>query len=352
MSIGSFIAAPRPTGRRFRQALGSPVTIGQTSTEDQSLITFADDATYAAECLRCPDAPCTFFSQAEQEAELALDMTRDSRREVCAFDAISISADGAPVISEERCAGCGLCIERCPVGAIAWQSEGYAAVQSTDAVSEAAAEESAHLADRARGAAIRTPLELTDQEWPILRARFDEYIQALNGPNLRMLVRNLLRGLGARAHSGVRGDTSDRTEIIYESAGQIGLGEIEARVDLLEAVRRVMTAVAIAHSRRGVERERLEAVVFMLRLPNRRTDGYGLVRDLAQVLGLEIAVVPIAALHVGLLAAMPDVLDDIVAACRETHGDALLGDVARAVAEAAGVPVTATVGSRAFVPAK
>lgn len=37
---------------------------------------------------------------------------------VCPFDAITMSPNGLPVISEERCSACGLCVAACPVGII------------------------------------------------------------------------------------------------------------------------------------------------------------------------------------------------------------------------------------------
>jgi len=38
---------------------------------------------------------------------------------VCPFDAITMGDDGLPVIDEERCTACGVCVRSCPVGIIA-----------------------------------------------------------------------------------------------------------------------------------------------------------------------------------------------------------------------------------------
>ncbi|MEJ2627674.1 MAG: 4Fe-4S binding protein, partial [bacterium] len=37
---------------------------------------------------------------------------------VCPFDALSMGADDLPVVDEEKCTGCGKCVEACPRGII------------------------------------------------------------------------------------------------------------------------------------------------------------------------------------------------------------------------------------------
>src|SRR5207247_1680253 len=96
----------------------------------------------------------------------------------------------------------------------------------------------------------------------------------LDAYELRLTVRNLLRGLGALAQAGVRGDTSDRAEITFAYDDVVVLTEVEGRADLLEAVRRLMTGVAIAHARRRLARNKLRTAAFVLQMPNQRTDGY------------------------------------------------------------------------------
>lgn len=150
------------------------------------------------------------------------------------------------------------------------------------------------------------------------------------------------------AHAGVRGDTSDRTEIIFSDGEMVGIVELEAHGDLLEGVRRVMTAVAVAHARRGVPRDNLSPVVFMLQMPNQRTDGYELVRDLSEVLCLEVAILPVAALHLAVFALGRDALRRLIDTGRyvDRHAEAL--DVAPYVTAALELPPDATACSTAF----
>ena len=48
-------------------------------------------------CLQCDDPICSYF---------------------CSLDAISKREDGIVIIDEEKCTGCGLCVDGCPYGAI------------------------------------------------------------------------------------------------------------------------------------------------------------------------------------------------------------------------------------------
>lgn len=352
MSLAGFIPPPAVMPRAYvhdelpsritQASMGEPVKVQLGST------------TGLSECICCPDSPCTTYSDAEAEAAVVLDVTRDPHREVCAFDAIWIDAStGVPSIAEERCGGCGLCVMRCPVGAIAWWFGGEARVQAPNAgLTEATADVDRHANALARGAAVRELYVPSGAEWTQLRERFDSALEAMPNAQRRLLVRNLLRGLGAAAHASVRGDTSERTEITAADEGTVVLAEVAREADLLEGVRRVMTAVAIAHARRGVPTSQLSPAVFMLRMPNQRTDGYELVRDLNTVLGLEVAILPIAALHLGLMSATVDPLRLLLSAGRALDAGPEGLDVGAAVTEALELPAEATGGSPVFRPAK
>ena len=193
--------------------------------------------TVMAECLACPDSPCTSYSPDEAEADVELDVTRDPRREVCVFEAIAVDVNtGVPEVIDERCSGCGLCVERCPAGAIRWSSKATAAVQGPGGgVTETTMDLVRHTRARKQALAARETFVPTAIEWQRLRERFDSALEGASAGQVRLLVRNLIRGLGASAHSSVRGDTSDRTEITAADGGTVLLAEIGREVDLLKA---------------------------------------------------------------------------------------------------------------------
>ena len=113
-----------------------------------------------------------------------------------------------------------------------------------------------------------------------------------------------------------------------------------------------MTAVAIAHARRGLQISQLASAVFMPRMPNQRTDGYELITDLASVLGLEVAILPVAALHLGVLSGQTDCLQALLGAGQLVDTSPVALDVGPAVTEALGLPDEATGGSNVFKPPK
>lgn len=351
MSLPGFIAPRRGTQRAY-SANSRPRRIHQPGFGEGAAVEFSD-GTAVGECLCCPDRPCIQYSDEETTASVILEITRDPNRDVCPFDAVTVDTSGAPVISEAACSGCGLCVTRCPVGAIAWSDTGTAVVQAaTGIITEPTEDLASHLLARDRGFAAKELYVPEGHEWHVLRKRFDDESQGLRPTFLRILVRNLLRGLGVAAHAGVRGDTSDRTEITFSDGEVVGVVEIEARGDLLEGVRRVMTTVAVAHSRRGVSRANLSPAVFVLQMPNQRTDGYELVRDLSEVLDLEVAILPIAALHLAMFATGQDVLGHLIDAGRRVDRRAEALDVGPYVTAALELPPDATAGSTAFRPPK
>ncbi|WP_134773004.1 4Fe-4S binding protein [Ornithinimicrobium flavum] len=71
-----------------------------------------------AQCWRCADAPCTWFTPQEVARHIPAPLSLNPDRLVCPTDALSIKVGEAPVIDPDRCIGCGLCVTRCPVGAI------------------------------------------------------------------------------------------------------------------------------------------------------------------------------------------------------------------------------------------
>jgi ferredoxin len=322
--------------------------MGEASTAEVGAMT------RTSECLCCPDLPCMTYSADEAEADVVVDVTRDPRREVCAFDAIVVDeSTRVPKVIEERCSACGLCVARCPVGAIAWSRDAVANVQIPDGgLTEPTLDLSRHTRAREQALTATERYVPSGAEWERLRERFDSALERASTGQRRLLVRNLLRGLSLAAQLSVRGDTSDRTEITVADGAAVVLAEIGRDVDLLEGVRRVMTAVAIAHARRGVPRSLLTPAVFMLRMPNQRTDGYELVKDLATVLGLEVAILPVAALHLGLMSAQPDSFQLLLGAGRSVDVNPEGLDVGPAVTEALELPEESTGGSTAFRPPK
>ena len=263
-----------------------------------------DGQEIASTCLRCPDMPCVAFQAPELAAEVGIDATYSPNDQVCPFGAIAASADRTPVIDPSGCVGCGLCIARCPVGAIFRTDRPLAAVNDADEsmlpfVPDGASDGFDDMRELMREALAESADLGYSADASVLESLAP--IQAsLNSGNSRtkmgLLVRNSLLLLGLAAKLGVSGDTSHRVDLIASDGELVALAELEPGNDLLDAVRRLMSDVAIMIGRRGLERELVVPLIVCVGLPNRRGDVYEVISNAANRLDLEISTVPLSAL--------------------------------------------------------
>ena len=85
----------------------------------QTSVLIIDQQQTISTCLRCKDPKCKTYLDDEFSLTLLQDFPSDTKSDTCCVDAIKWDLfDSVPHIEEEKCIGCGVCIERCPVGAI------------------------------------------------------------------------------------------------------------------------------------------------------------------------------------------------------------------------------------------
>jgi len=264
-------------------------------------------------CWKCADLPCMSFSQEELAKPVPFMASMSPESRVCPTDALGVDEEGVPQIYEDTCIGCGMCVQRCPVGALyldpedakarladvsQGRSEPYASFQNHRAtaaeslVSETAPFPDAELVNRQ----IRRMIP-----WPETSNIYRDF---------RILVRNTFLLSGAAARMGNQGDNSDWAEIVVATAsdeGPIGAIQIEAEVSL-DAHRRILSGLAVATSRFGASLSELVPMIVMISQPNRRTDYYRILSDIDKYLGVRLRTVPIAALLLGIREGRSDLL--------------------------------------------
>ena len=260
-------------------------------------------------CLHCPDMPCMTLSSMELEFSSKNEITYLKDDQVCVFDAMRVRAN-APVVEASKCTGCGLCMARCPVGAIFLGDDGKARVNTAP---------NRLFAQRADATLAEfdytiEQLKQARTDWIVDEASVSAHIDQVmkrvlkalgaSGPSknqFSLFVRNLFDAIGLPAKAGVQGDTSSRTDMVFVHGPMEGIAELEMSDDLLDSARRLMADVAIARGRYSVPAKRILPTLVCSTLPNARSDIYEVLGDINKVLGVQVRVVPVAALVLWLL---------------------------------------------------
>jgi Fe-S-cluster-containing hydrogenase component 2 len=281
----------------------TPVIAGSTRdlTKATTLLG-SDQSEFQSGCLECPDQPCVSYSHDEIAKSVGFDGPYSPDTNVCPNGSIIKTASGPPAVDSSTCLGCGLCVARCPVGAIHLNPTSL-----TASVSPADTSHYRSATSTAEFDILRQEIaELVPDTTPTfgdleLVARQTERISEVLGvkPNpaeLRLLVRNILISAGATARLKNTGDNNAVSELVAASDDWVLIAEIDPTGDTLDAMRRSIAGCAIAIGRYGISRDKLAAVAVVMKLPNKRVDCYGVVSDVVERLELQSAVVPVGLL--------------------------------------------------------
>ena len=168
---------------------------------DRSVNTLGDSA---ACCLRCPDEPCVRFDPAESGGGNAIN--------VCPVGAIQHArSETGPVIAPE-CVNCGLCVLRCPVGALHIGPVGEVGVAPPDpAATIPVVDDAEFFASRDEIAGHTT---WADATWREVATRLANAAAGLRQDAFYPLVAHLFTAAGHPAWSPAHGDTSNRIDLI------------------------------------------------------------------------------------------------------------------------------------------
>jgi Fe-S-cluster-containing hydrogenase component 2 len=257
-------------------------------------------------CLNCPDTPCVYFHEEEIVSPILKSFSFNRTREVCPIGALSVDpARPLPIINEQACVGCGLCISRCPTGAIYCKNNGVVALNDAENSmfkarkinDERSFEKTvAKLSHTPRSGSIRRIDEKTLET--VMTSLF---AAKLTNTSQKLLARNLLICLGAKAAISTVGDTNVRIDMWWESDGFLWVTEVDFDiVSLVDSPRGLLDDVAVCVSRHGVAKNKIGAMILNMEFPNKRSDYYHLIEDIKNTTMLKIRTLPIAALLLAL----------------------------------------------------
>jgi Fe-S-cluster-containing hydrogenase component 2 len=267
-------------------------------------IAFHNGKTAPATCIRCIDAPCAVLSDEETRPSNLPDFPADRNPSVCAAEAIEVpAAGGAPRVHSDRCVMCGVCASRCPVGAIRLVADTGAVVDDADSAAfvetSAVAKEQTELRSRfskvpGHGTRIAETDRLVDTVFDRM-ARAGERVGD-RYPNL--ITRSLLIGAGVGAALGRKGNNHMRMDLLlYPPGVERGVAAVEfGQEAVMEGPRDVLDSLAVLASRHKWDAKTTTAAVLSDSLPNRRSEYWHVVQDIAKTLSVKVQTITAFAL--------------------------------------------------------
>lgn len=276
-----------------------PVSIEWNRDERHSMIQFSDGGSAPGSCIHCINPPCLEYADSEIELEIFKAFPSDRTLEVCPTKAISWPQESdSPIIDDESCIFCGLCVSRCPVAAICLNPD-----EDTVVLNDLP-NKYFHLHDQDVSEATHESLRKAFSEVPkkgIFTLESDEVLQrfydkfksvvtkkkhSAQFPN--HLVRNLMLAVGLKALMSRRGDAYLRMDIVFEQNGRAGTCEVELGGEFLDAPRNLLDSVAVLVSRDKIGKNNIVPLVVTLSLPRQRSEYWQVIKDIKQVLNLRI----------------------------------------------------------------
>lgn len=271
----------------------------------QTLIRFTNDKETFGSCLRCHDTPCATFTESEITPSNFERYPADRNSEVCASGAITkADCGGVPTIDGERCILCGVCASRCYVGAIRLVPGKGAVIEDApniafievDKSDVQKIESNRHLFEGLPfiGSQLLESDIIVDEIFTRMRRAWTRVGDRF--PNL--LSRNLLIGAGIGASIGRKGNNHMRMDIILSPPGvDKGVVEVEfGQEAVLDAPRDIMDALAVLVSRYGWTLDLTTVLIISDVLPNKRSEYWHIIQDIANVFNVQIGTVTIFSL--------------------------------------------------------
>jgi ferredoxin len=275
--------------RRFREPVAA---IDFAGGEVPPIVMLGDGQSSRSTCIGCYDTPCARKDPTELSLpEPIASFPGNPSLDVCPVQAISWdSAHSVVNIDESECIGCGLCVARCPYGALYLTRDAKAVVltQGSELVQEKRSA-AAHVQPAKKGV-------IAPESNAAIRAMPAALLTLADG-RAAIFVRNAFCEIGSPCRSRRRGDTNMRIDAVAAFRdGHLAVIEIELSNAAVESPRALLEDLAILHSRYGVELGSIYPISVVGTLPNGRSDYYRVIDDIRAVLNLDCRTITIASL--------------------------------------------------------
>lgn len=243
-------------------------------------------------CIRCPDEPCVRFRPDE--------CVGGNTNKVCPTDSIHHArSTTGPVVSTD-CVGCGLCVMRCPVGALAINRNGVAEVAPPDPKKVEPVDDDADFF--ASRASHQARSDWPDRSWADIATRL-----ARTGADLRQaafypLVAILFTAAGHPAWQPAHGDTSNRIDLILADDVDSLPVEVKSRTESpivnVKSVQQALENRVVLDERAFFAAVRdSSTLVVGYDYPPKRSDVNELVEDIARAFAVNVGLISLSDLY-------------------------------------------------------
>ena len=277
--------------------LQSPYELWFTEGKPTQIMQENEEACIAG-CINCMNPRCMKLDEEEIKCSSFISMSSNMDLSVCPVDALQVGKKRVE-INQTKCIGCGMCVQRCPVGALYMNNGRPAHNIKTNALRK-------EMAVTARNIFIQEEylynLGCLERQG-FLRKENDSVltdiykkIKHLSQEQQNKLARNIMICLGSWASLSRQGNVYMRMDGFYQTVDQYGVVEIETGLDMLEVSRALLDDIAVVDARYGIKKENIHPLAICLGLPNRRTDYWQVVKDILKVTNIQINTVTIGML--------------------------------------------------------
>jgi len=282
----------------------SPIQINWGTGNKPAIISFSDGKMDIGSCIRCVNPKCIEYSQDELRLTVFQDFPADQNSNVCPTNAITWPHESdAPIINDNECIKCALCINRCPVKAIYLGTNSACINDKPNShfieSKEISTTRNTEFTSGLFSGIPETGLYQTEND-NVFDDFFRKFIDVAQDQSAQFpnhLARNLLIANGVGAAMRRRGDTNIRMDLVLGPPGvKQGTSEVEFGNEVLDAPRNILDNIAVLVARYELSKDMIIPVIVSFSLPNTRSEYFRFIQDVKKVLNVKINSITIGGL--------------------------------------------------------